>query len=75
MRPKKYITLTTYAKQGFRGGDQESKQIRVEISWLENYLKTAYDEPITIDEFLGSYTWDESEFMYNEYLKQTGREK
>lgn len=63
MNKKEVIKLEAY-KYSSQGESLtgESKIVNIDKSWLINEIK-----PLSLEEFLSSYTWDESEFLYRKY--------
>ena len=63
MNKKEVVKLNTY-KYNSQGESLtgESKVININKAWLINEIK-----PLSLEEFLSSYTWDESELLYRKY--------
>jgi hypothetical protein len=64
---RKWVTLDTYKYSAPKrvGIDGESKQVSIPKEWLARQLA-----PMTLEEFVDEYTYDDSEYWYHEYLKR-----
>lgn len=65
----KFTSLNTYKRRldgkAIATVDGDHKEIKIETAWLRREIS-----PQTIDEFLSEYTFDESEYLYNQWLKE-----
>lgn len=60
------IELQTYKYNNKSVGiEGQSKTVKISRKWLLNEIS-----PITLDEFLDSYTWDESDSLYRKYTNK-----
>lgn len=63
---KKFISLETYKyssqKKGLNG---KSKTVKIDKDWLKKKI-----HPQTLDDFLNEYTYDDVEYLYEEYKNE-----